>query len=147
MNRLTIVWVFMAAWLAVSCASGSSYAGAEDVTYGTWGGTITPTGAETVDISYVIKQQATRSGGGRHGAVFGNAGHILLPSSEQLEMTDFEWDGTTLEYSWTDPQGTQLSCELVKQTDTLLSGDCLDPDGGTRAQMTMSPPAGKLDGN
>ena len=146
MNRLTIVWVFMAAWLAVSCASGNPYAGAEDITWSSWKGTITATGAETIDMSYVIKQEASRSVGGFH-SVFGNTGHILLPSSEQVEMTDIEWDGTTLKYSWTDPQGTQLSCELVKQTDTLLSGDCLDPDGGTRAQMTMSAPAGKLDGN
>ncbi|MEE8572308.1 MAG: hypothetical protein V3T20_03515 [Gemmatimonadota bacterium] len=108
MNRLTIVWVFMAAWLAVSCASGNPYAGAEDITYSSWKGTITATGAEKIDI---------------------------------------EWDGATLKYSWTDPQGTQLSCALVKQTDTLLSGACLDPEGGTIAQMTMSPPAGRLDSN
>lgn len=154
MKRLTIVWVFVAAWLAVSCASADPYAGAEDVTYGSWSGTLTPTGAETIDISYVIKQQATRSGGARHlNAVFGNAGHILLPSGEeggeqQIEMTDIEVDGTTLKYSWTDPQGgTQLSCELVQQTDTLLSGDCLDPSGATVSQMTMSPPPGTLGSN
>ena len=150
MNRLTIVLAFMAAWLAVSCASGGSHAGTEDITYGSWGGTITPTGAETIDISYLIKQEGERQAGF---AVFGNTAHILLPSSEdagaerQIEMTDIEWDGTTLEYTWTDPQGTQLGCELVKQTDTLLSGDCLDPKGDTRAQMTMSPPAGRLDSN
>jgi len=146
MNRLTIVWVLVAAWLTVSCASGDPHAGGEDISYGTWRGTITPTGAETIDISYVIKREQKRQSGW---ALFGNTGHILLPSSEggQVEMTEIEWDGTALEYSWTDPQGTQLSCELVKQTDTLLSGDCLDSDGGAKAQMTMSPPAGLLDSN
>jgi hypothetical protein len=149
-NRVTIAWTFVAAGLAVGCASGGAYSGTEDITYGSWGGTITPTGAETVDISYVIKQQGERQSGW---AVFGNTGHILLPSAaaeggeRQVEMTDIEWDGTTLEYSWTDLQGTRLRCSLAKQTDTLLSGDCLDPDGGTIAQMTLSPPAGRLDSN
>jgi hypothetical protein len=150
-NRLTIAWTFVAAGLAVSCASGSgTYAGAEDITYGSWGGTIAATGGATIDISYVIKQEGERQSGF---AVFGNTGSILLPSSEdggderQAEMTDIEWDGTTLEYSWTDLRGTQLRCGLVKQTDTLLSGDCLDPSGAVIAQMTMSPPAGRLDGS
>jgi len=132
----------------MSCASASDpYAGAEDITFGTWHGTLTPAGAQTIDISYVVKQEAARQSGW---AIFGNTGHILLPSSDgaegeqRIEMTDLDWDGTTLEYSWTDPQGTDLNCKLVKQTDTLLSGDCLDPNGGTKAQMTMSPPAGKL---
>lgn len=155
MHRLFIVYVFMTVWLVVSCSASDPYTGTEDVTYGTWRGTLTPTGAETIDISYVIKQQATRTTGENVAwtATFGNAGQILLPSSEaeggeqQIEMVDLDWDGTTLEYSWTDPQGTKLSCALVIETDTRLSGDCVDSDGGTRAQMTMSPPAGKVDSN
>jgi hypothetical protein len=130
-----------AAWLAVSCASKDpDRPTAADTTYSTWKGTITPTGGETIDISYVIRLQERRE-----------AGRILLPSPEadggeqQAEMTDIEWDGTTLGYSWTDPHGAKLSCELVKQTDTLLRGDCLDPDDRAAAQMTMSPPPGRLD--
>lgn len=151
MNRLTIVWAFMAAWLAVSCATTDPNYSGSSVTFATWGGTITPTGAETVNISYVIRMQQADCSAGRWRSTCSDSGQILLPSSEdaggerQVQMTDFKWDGTTLGYSWTDAQGTQLSCELVKQTDTLLSGDCLDPSGGTRAQMTVSPPAGRLD--
>ena len=62
-------------------------------------------------------------------------------------MTGLEWDGAALHYSWTDPQGTQLNCELVKKSSTLLGGDCVDSSGGTQAQMTLSPPAGLLDGS
>jgi hypothetical protein len=150
LNRLNIVGVLMVAWMAAGCSSSGAYAGSEDITYGSWSGTFTPTGAETIDISYLVKREAARQSGW---AAFGNTGQILLPASgdaggdQKVEMTGMEWDGTALHYSWTDPQGTQLSCELAKKTDTLLSGDCVDSSGGTMAQMTMSPPAGLLDGS
>lgn len=147
MNRLAIVGVFMAAGLAASCASTDPNTAekSSSVTYATWGGTITPTGAETSDISYVIRMLQADCSSGRWRSNCSNSGQILL-GEHQIDMADFGWDETTLEYSWTDPQGTQLSCKLVTQADT-LSGDCLDSTGATRAQMTMSPPAGRLDSN
>lgn len=144
MNRLTIVWAFMAAWLAVGCATTDPNYSGSGVTFATWAGTMTPIGAETVNISYVIRMQQADCSSGRWRSTCSDSGQILL-GEQQVQMTDFKWDGTTLGYSWTDAQGTQLSCELVQQTETLLSGDCLDSSGGTRTQMTMSPPAGRLD--
>jgi len=150
LNRLAIVWAFMLAWMAAGCSSSGAHAGSEDITYGSWAGTFTPTGAESIAISYLVKRENARQSGW---AAFGDTGQILLPASEdtggeqQVEMTGLEWDGSALHYSWTDPQGTQLSCELARKSNTLLGGDCVDSSGGNRAQMTMSPPAGLLDGS
>ena len=150
LNRLNIVWVLMVAWMAAGCSSSGAYSGSEDITYGSWSGTFTPTGAETINISYLVKRENARQSGW---AAFGNTGQILLPASEdtggekQVEMTGLEWDGAALHYSWTDPQGTQLNCELAQKSSTLLGGDCVDSSGGTQAQMTLSPPAGLLDGS
>ena len=60
LNRLNIVWVLMVAWMAAGCSSSSAYAGSEDITYGSWSGTFTPTGAETINISYLVKRENAR---------------------------------------------------------------------------------------
>lgn len=101
---------------------------------------MTPTGGETINISYLIRLQAQQG-----------SGRIIFPSFEeegdeyQIDMEQMKWDGETLEYSWRDRKGTKLSCRLAKRSDTLLSGGCVDPKGGLMAEMTMSPPAGRLD--
>jgi hypothetical protein len=142
MRCLVISSAVVALTLSAGCASSPDpdRPTAADATYGTWQGTMTPRGSETVNISYVIRLQKSKE-----------AGSVVLPASaaggegQQLKMSDLSWDGTNLDYAWTTPQGVALNCQLVKQSDTLLSGSCWDSSSVNQMEMTMSPPVGRLD--
>ena len=140
MNRLAKVGLLITLALVTSCSSKDpDRPTAADKTWSIWPGTITTAGSrQETAVSYVIKLQKRQE-----------EGSFLFtpPGSEEqkIEMKDVEWDGSKLEYSWTNATGTELHCRLYKKSDTLLSGDCLDSAGDKAASMTMSPPAGRMD--
>jgi len=111
---------------------------AADSTTGVWGGTISHDD-HSMDISYAVRLQKGRS-----------TGQIVLPAHEgheqqQIPMNNLTFDGTNLGYSWTMPEGKDLTCQLVRQSDALLSGNCWGSDGQRTVDMTMTPPPGQME--
>lgn len=125
--------------LALGCASSPDpdRPTAADSTTGVWPGTISHDD-HSMDISYAVRLQRGRS-----------TAQVVLPAhgeheQMQIPMRNLTWDGTNLGYEFTTPDGQDLNCQLVKQSDTLMSGNCWGADGQRAMDMTMSPPPGQM---
>ncbi len=100
---------------------------------------MTAVAGETTDISYAVRLQKGRS-----------TVRIVLAAQgdqaeQQIPMTNLQWDGTNLDFAWTTTDGASLNCQMVRQSDTPLSGSCWGGDGQPALDMTMTPPPGRLE--
>ena len=131
--------IIVAAAAVAGCASADpDRPTAADSTTGVWGGTIEHDG-QSMAISYAVRLQKGRS-----------RAQIVLPAhdgheQQQIQMQNLTWDETTLGFSWTPPGQEEVNCALVKQSDTLLSGNCWDANSQRVMDMTMTPPPGRLE--
>ena len=96
---------------------------------GTWGGTMTPPGGETEEITYAVK------------TVDGELTIILgVPNGRRaVPASDIRLEPDTLYFSWT--PGTRVDCTLRLQEDGSYEGECKDPSGES-GYLTMVPPQG-----
>lgn len=125
--------------LTLGCASADpDRPTAADSTTGVWGGTISHDD-HTMAISYAVRLQKGKS-----------TAQVVLPAhgdheQQQIPMRNLTWDGTNLAYEITTPEGNDVNCKLVKQSETLLSGNCWGSDSQRAMDMTMSPPPGQME--
>jgi len=93
---------------------------------GTWGGTMTPPGGGTVEITYLVKTVD---------------GELTITLESQMygavPATDIRLEPDTLYFSWT-PE-PRVDCTLRLQEDGSYEGECKDRSGDT-GYLTMVPP-------
>ena len=123
MKKTTIA---LAAFATVALAA--SPASAQDLALGTWTGTMTPPGAQPVEVSYEVSRTT------------GPLTIVMTSMDVEGEMPFQEvmYDGSVLVFWW-DP-GVRVDCAL-RWSDGSLQGTCTDgrPADG-EGQMLMTPP-------
>lgn len=99
----------------------------QTLTSGTWGGTITPPGGNTMDVQYEVSNEG------------GQLSITLVFEMGSFPFTNIELANGVLGFTW-NPE-IELVCELEQSDDGGFDGQCLDA-GGSRGFLTMTPPEG-----
>ncbi len=103
---------------------------AQNLTPGTWTGSVVDPGGESVDVSYVV-------------GMSGDTTQITMtaPEGHVAAFTNIHFEGTKLVFSW--EAGVKIDCILDPAEGGAYSGSCTDTSGAS-GRMTMVPP--KSDG-
>jgi hypothetical protein len=101
---------------------------AQKLQAGTWTGTMTPPGQQSVDVAYDV-------------AVSGDSTHISIKAQgREVPFTSIKVAADRLTFDFA--PGPTIHCTLMLQKDKSYKGDCVDGNGGTGV-LVMIPPAKK----
>ena len=104
---------------------------------GTWGGTMTPPGGETEEITYAVKTVDGELAITLESRLFGT-----VPATE-IRLWHLDGKGSSemaiIQFSWT--HGPTMDCTLWLHEAGSYEGECKDPSGES-GYLTMVPPQG-----
>jgi hypothetical protein len=118
----------VAALLALATAAPVS---AQDLTPGTWTGTMSPPGGEAIPVEFQV------SGAGAALTVVMTAAMI----EDGIPFKDIRVEGQSLTFWW--EPGVRVDCTLTRDAAGSYAGACSDGSGSASGGMTMVPPAGQ----
>ena len=107
--------------------------GAQELKLGTWTGTMSPPGNQSVDVSYVV--------GETDGALSIMMSVPSMPQRGGLAFNDVELDDDELTFWW--EPGGRVDCTLLRQEDGSFEGTCSDGSADGDGILKMVPPSGE----
>ena len=107
----------------------SARSDAQELTTGTWTGTMSPPGGEAIPVQFQV------SGSGAALAVVMTA--AIVPDG--IPFQDIRVEGPALTFWW--EPGVRVDCQLTRTAAGGYEGPCSDGSGGESGAITMVPPA------
>jgi uncharacterized protein (DUF2147 family) len=100
---------------------------AQQLTPGTWTGSISPPSEQKLDVTFDIRMS-------------GDTTKITMKGAgQELAFDDVKVAASLLVFTFSPGGGGTIRCSLALQGDKSYSGDCVDPQGG-KGQIVMRPP-------
>jgi hypothetical protein len=118
----------VAAMIALAAAAPSS---AQELTAGTWTGTMSPPGGEPIPVEFQV------SGAGAALTVVMTAAMV----QDGIPFNDIRVEGPALTFWW--EPGVRVDCTLTRDAAGGYAGSCSDGSGSASGGMTMVPPPGQ----
>jgi len=104
---------------------------AQDLTAGSWTGSIAPPGMEPIPLQIAV------SGAGSELSVLVST--VLFPG--EIPLNDIRLDGSSMSFWW--DLGVRVECTLTRDGSGGYAGPCSDGSADGDGQMTMVPPSGQ----
>ena len=104
--------------------------GAQELTSGTWTGTMSPPGGGSLAVSYEVDVSD------------GALSIVMSANGQSLSLNEVALDGDALTFWW--EPGTRVNCRLLRREDGSFAGTCSEGTGADgEGTLTMVPPSGQ----